>query len=102
MRAGEELEEDGRVDGEVPANAKAPQGSKAADGSKVGSAGRNHAPDCCHPEGEIESPPAAKHITAKAPKHRAGKETNILGEREKGRPMWKEFIRDWRDWISCQ
>lgn len=94
--AWQELEEDGRVDGEVAADAKGPEGGKDADGSKVGGAGSNHAPDGGKAQGQVKTPFATKDIATEAPEYGSGEETNVLSECQQRSARREELVADGR------
>jgi hypothetical protein len=95
MRTWKKLEKNGRIHGQVAANAKAPESCKAANGSKVRRTGSDESKDASDTQRKVEGPFTAKDVAAKAPEHGASEKTNVLGECQKGRPSRFKFVGDW-------
>ena len=97
VRGREELEEDGRVDGEVPAHAKGPQRGEGGDGGEVGASRRDETPDGGEAEGQVEAPFAAEDVAAEAPEGGADEEADVLRQREEGGSVGRELVGDGRE-----
>ena len=101
MRRRQELEEDGRVDGEVAAHAERPEGRKDADGCEVGRARRHGTPDRREPQRQVEGPLAPKDVASETPEHGAGEKPDVLRQGEEGRASGREFVRDGSEDEGC-
>ena len=104
VRAGEEFEEDGAVDGQVAAYSDGPEGGEAADRCEVGGAGCDEAEDGGDADGEVEGPAPAEYVacnfalisyprgiilggavrslTSKTPEYGAHQQPDILRQRQ--------------------
>ena len=116
MRAGEKLEEYGRVDRKVAANPalqsascsghrteilgipKAPKSCEAADCSKVWRASSDESEDAGDAKGEIEGPFSAKDIAAEPPEDSSCKKSNILRQSQERRTRRIELVGDGSDY----
>lgn len=98
---GQELEEDGRVDGEVAADAEGPEGREDADGGEGGGGGGDEAPQGSQAERQVEGPAAPEDVAPEAPEHGAGEEPDVLRERQEGPLGRLELVRHGREDQRC-
>lgn len=94
VRLREELEEDGRVDGEVAAHAEGPHGGKDTGGGEGRGASGDQAPDGGEAKGKVEGPFAAKDVASEAPEDGAGEQADVLGHGEQWRARGIELVGD--------
>jgi hypothetical protein len=94
---GQELEEDGRVDGEVTPYSEAPEGGKTTDSSKVGGRRGEHTKHRGDTQREVEAPASAKDVAPKPPEHGAYEETDVLRECQEGSSAGVELERNRRE-----
>lgn len=91
MASGHEVEEYGRVYGEVASDAKSKDGEERREGDEVGRAPCRESEDACEEEGNIEGPPATPDVTSEPPEDGADEETNVEREREE-RPVEMKLV----------
>lgn len=94
MRRRQKLQENGRVDGQIPADTKGPKTRKNTNRREIRRPGRDETPDGREAQREIKGHLAAKEIAAKAPEHGAGQEANVLRQRQQRFALGQEFVGD--------
>lgn len=92
MRPGKELQEDGRINRQVPSDSHRPQRRKHRNGREIGRSGSNKTKHRGDANGQVESPPPAKDVTPKTPEDGAEQKPYVLREGEHRRPGGSEFI----------
>lgn len=113
MRARQELEEDGGIDGEVAPHADRPECREASDCCKIGRTGGDEAKHSSNADGQVESQPSPEDVTLylrsidgsmysqrwsypKSPKQGAEQKPNVLSQGEQWLLRLVKLLRNGR------